>query len=134
MRSADGMAAESPDQPILDQAALGAIRSLGHAGGISALAKVIGLYLEHSPVLVGEIETAIANRNAAALCQAAHSLKSSSASLGAQRFAMQCKDLETIGRNGTTDGADAILGTFRAQYALVRDALEAERERNAEAV
>jgi two-component system sensor histidine kinase/response regulator len=132
MTPADGTTLGSQDQPVLDQAALDAIRALGGAAGTSALTKVIDLYLDYSPTLVGEIEAAIAKEDADALNQAAHSLKSSSASLGAQGFAALCKDLEMIGRNGSIDGAGDIFDKLKGLYPQVCDALTAERGKIAE--
>ena len=132
MTPADGTTLGPRDQPVLDEAALGAIRALGETGGTSALTKVIDLYLDYSPTLVGEIEAAIANGDAEALNRAAHSLKSSSASLGAQGFAALCKDLEMIGRNGSIDGAGEIFESLKGLYPQVCDALTAERGKVAE--
>ena len=129
MAPADGMTPEPPDRPILDEAPLRMIRALGQAGAPNPLAKVIDIYLDYSPKLIGEIESAIADRNAEALCRAAHSLQSSSASLGALGLAAWCKELETIGRSGTTEGAGAIFEAFHGQFDRVRVALEGEREK-----
>jgi CheY-like chemotaxis protein len=51
------------------------------------------------------------------LAAAAHTLKSSSASLGSQDLPDPCQQLETLGRSGTTTGADRYIGTIDEGYA-----------------
>lgn len=57
------------------------------------------------------------------MLEAAHSLKSSSAKVGALSLAELCKNLETFGRNNTIDGAAELLMKVEAEYTGVREAL-----------
>ncbi|MFO1372330.1 MAG: Hpt domain-containing protein [Candidatus Competibacteraceae bacterium] len=63
------------------------------------------------------------------LRQAAHSLKSSSANLGATQLAALCKELEQRGRERRLDGVAALLQEVDSNYARVREALAVEMER-----
>jgi signal transduction histidine kinase/CheY-like chemotaxis protein/HPt (histidine-containing phosphotransfer) domain-containing protein len=74
-------------------------------------AKITKAYLAHSPRLISELTEAASAGNIAALRSAAHSLKSSSANIGADRMSELCKALEAVGE--TRDGSKAIV--------LVRD-------------
>ena len=85
--------------------------------------KIIGLYLESSPGLLRQIRDAVAGEDGDALRQAAHSLKSSSANLGAKRLAAVCKELEQRGRERRLEGAAELLRELEAHHARARWAL-----------
>jgi HPt (histidine-containing phosphotransfer) domain-containing protein len=71
---------------------------------------------------------AIAGADGEALRQAAHSLKSSSANLGATHLATLSKELEHCGRDRRLEGAAELLQAFEAHYLRVREALAYELE------
>ncbi|NEO57567.1 MAG: response regulator [Okeania sp. SIO3B5] len=97
------------------------------AGGESELlVEVIDCYLEDSPKLLDEMSQAIKQQEAKLLQRSAHSMKSSSASVGANNLSELCKELEYIGRGGITEGADKILSQAQAEYRLVETALRSE--------
>ncbi|MFQ5773134.1 MAG: response regulator [Kiloniellaceae bacterium] len=121
-------AQREPGPSVLDRSALEGIRALQRDGAPDTLVKVVGVYLEHSPRLLETIERAVAARDAEGLCNAAHSLKSSTANVGATELAALCKELEAMGREHRLDGARGLLDQVRAQYALVCTALRAECE------
>jgi len=85
---------------LLDRAQL--LESLAAMGEDpqDALSMLLELYLEDAPQLVKEIVQASALPDLDALRFAAHSLKSSSATLGAQRLAHLCRQLEAKARSG----------------------------------
>lgn len=68
--------------------------------------ELIDAYLEDSPTLIDEMKTALQNNDAASFRRAAHSLKSSSASLGAMRLSEVSKELEMIGKSGDLNQVD----------------------------
>ena len=118
-----------PTDSPLDPRALAQIRALQRTGQPSVLGKVIGLYLESSPVLLQRLRDAVAAGDGEALRQAAHSFKSSSANLGATRLAALCKELEQQGRDRRLENAPALLRETDGNYAQVREALAIEMER-----
>ena len=59
--------------------------------------------------------------------RSAHTLKSSSAQVGALRLSALCKELEARGRAGSTRGAAELLGKAREELAVVADELAIER-------
>jgi two-component system, sensor histidine kinase and response regulator len=111
---------------LLDPAALKQIRALQRPGGPNILHKVITSYLRDSVQLIETIRGAIAQNDPPTLHRAAHSLKSTSATLGAQSLAGLCKNLEAIGRMHTTDNAAALLPAIESEYHHVATALRAE--------
>jgi len=71
--------------------------------GAVMVATVVDAYLEDTPKLIQTIQTAIASADAAALQRAAHTLKSSSATLGAMHLTQLSKQLEIVGRTGAIE-------------------------------
>jgi signal transduction histidine kinase/CheY-like chemotaxis protein/HPt (histidine-containing phosphotransfer) domain-containing protein len=59
------------------------------------VARLIETYLNHGPQVVQNLTSAVADEDIAKMQMAAHSLKSSSANVGAARLSELCRDLET---------------------------------------
>ena len=111
--------------PINSQA-LDNIRNL--QGGEAILVKVIDIYLDESPHILGEIRESISCNQPEVMYKAAHKLKSSSANLGAERLSELCRELEALGRANSTSGADDLLDKLESEYILAQEALSAEYE------
>ena len=79
--------------PVLNPAMLASLRD------IEALEEVIEIYLEESPKLIDLLTVAIAQDDSFELQEAAHSLKSTSAAVGAMSLADLSQQLESIGRS-----------------------------------
>ena len=90
------------------------------------LRDLITNFIDDAQRLFQEIRDAVAQRDAHALHQAAHTLKSSSAMFGATAFAEQCKQLELVGRRGTTEGADAYVEEMAGAFTAVATELQQE--------
>ena len=65
------------------------------------------------------------------MTKSAHSLKSTSANLGAMSLAELCRELEALGRQDRTDGADKILQEIEQVHPLVCQQLIAVRDGSA---
>lgn len=90
--------------PVLDQVALGRIQELDRKGDSTLFAKMVGHYLERTPELLGDLRRALENRDHGKIRFAAHTLKSSSLTMGVARLAefgrvMEAKhtDLDLVG-------------------------------------
>ena len=112
------------EPPPVDAKALENIRALQAPGGPDLLSKVIGLYLSGSPKLLGDLREAAVRRDADALRRASHTLKSSSANLGASTLTSLCKELETRAREGRVDDAAEAVAGIDAEYGKVKSFLE----------
>lgn len=117
---------------VLDQKRLYMIRVMQRPGRSNVLDRIIGLYQENSPVLIRTIRQAITDKNGESLCEAAHSLKSSSANLGATHLASLCKMLEEMGGLGQLDGCGELLGSLESEFQEVVLLLSAELENSAD--
>jgi len=97
-------ASPTPATP-LDEIDGSAVLRLEHEVGKAAASRFVTLYLEGLPSGIDAILAATASEDPEALAFAAHTLKSTSATVGAAALASLCEELESIGRAGTTAGA-----------------------------
>ena len=114
--------------PLIDA---GVLRNIAALAKPTLLNSMIDLYLQHSPGLIGAIETAAANMQADALSQAVHTLKSSTSNLGGTRLAMVAKECENLVRGGGITQAAPMVSKIRREYQDFCTALTRERSPNA---
>jgi CheY-like chemotaxis protein/HPt (histidine-containing phosphotransfer) domain-containing protein len=86
------------DEEPLDPKALQALRDLRRPGRPDVLKRVIDLFATDAPRLVTAMRDAVASNNADALRQAAHTLKSTSANVGAISLSTNCREIEQLAR------------------------------------
>ena len=92
------------------------------------LLDLLDTYLEESAGLIGAIAAANASDTRDQMLRPAHSLKSSSASVGALRLSQLCAELETFLRgHGPPLDVDRQVRQIEAEFVRVREALEAEK-------
>jgi HPt (histidine-containing phosphotransfer) domain-containing protein len=113
----------------IDQTAINGIRELEGAGNQGFLERIIGLYLSGATRLVEEVISAAEKGDAASLLRAAHTLKSSSANVGALGLSELCRKMEGMVRAGEPLAAgDPLLSEFEGEFRSVRKALAAIQE------
>jgi CheY-like chemotaxis protein len=117
---------EPPRLDSLDRKALDTLRSLRKGGTPDLLHKVLHMYLNTAPQLLHTIRDAVARSDALALQQAAHSLKSSSANVGALQLAAFSKEMEALGKTQSLIQTGSLLAAMEAEYAVVEEALQRE--------
>lgn len=114
----------------LDRSVLASLRELQDDGDPDIIAEVGGLFLEHSPQKIAAILKAVENGDAKGLQTAAHSLKSSSAYVGAMRLSELSRELEMMGRSQVMDGAEEKAEKLNREYKQVMMELDAEIQRS----
>ena len=97
---------------------------LRDAVGDDFLPELILAYLEETPMLLRDLQAALAASDISAFTRAAHSIKSSSASLGALEFSAQAKELELIGKSGDLSQAGDKVDRLAAKYPELEAALK----------
>ena len=121
---------ESPPLPqetvmILDQSVLdGFFKMAGPEVAVTLLRELLDAYSEDVPQRLVDIEAAIAQANPEALRCAAHALRSSSINLGAVEVGQHCRELEQMGKSGTTAGAQELYPQLSLAVGKVIGALE----------
>jgi HPt (histidine-containing phosphotransfer) domain-containing protein len=124
----DEPVAEAAPEPqsTLDPRALDQIRALERPGTPSMLGRVIEVYLTTTPDLLSAMREGVAHRDTEAIRQAAHSLKSASANLGATQLAQMCQALEGQARTGACPESPVEVDALETAFQQVRRELEAE--------
>jgi HPt (histidine-containing phosphotransfer) domain-containing protein len=95
--------------------------------GADFLVELIDVYLADTPNRVALLRQAIEGGDAETCVREAHTLKSSSANLGALELSASAKEMEAAGRAGRTASLADEIGRFESQFAAVKAALEALR-------
>jgi HPt (histidine-containing phosphotransfer) domain-containing protein len=103
----------------IDREHLEQFRELDPAGGLSLAARIMRVYATTSPGLVTQLKTATQGGDAEGLRQAAHSLKSSSANVGAATLSALLRQLEACGKEGRLRDAAAALDELSHEYGRV---------------
>ena len=111
---------------VLDPKPLENIRSLQGDRADDLVARVIQLYFESAPKLMESMNAATEENDWPSLQRAAHTLKSSSANVGAVALANLCKELEMGARNGYIENIGAILADIDEAYVRVAQTLQSE--------
>jgi histidine phosphotransfer protein HptB len=117
------------DPPVLDERVLGEVlESTGD--DIGFVRELVQTYLDDSPAQLDAMTTAIEADDAAALVRPSHTLKSSSATVGAMRLSAVARELEMAGRAGTLEpSARDTMEVAGAEWEAAADAIGAWLQR-----
>jgi histidine phosphotransfer protein HptB len=102
---------------------LATFHELKETMGEDFIPELVATYLEEIPELLKTLKQGLEDGNAQTFTRAAHSIKSSSASMGALDFAAQARELEMIGKSGDLSQAGAHVDRLVAAYPEVEHAL-----------
>jgi HPt (histidine-containing phosphotransfer) domain-containing protein len=108
----------------LDLIVLANLRKLEAASGRAIMAQLLASFSTVTPSRFAALRAAIATGDTPAVNMEAHTLKGSSANMGARRMARLCGDLEMLGQTGDLTHAARILAHIEVEFAYVRTALE----------
>lgn len=112
--------------PALDEQVFQTLQDMAGANA-EILADLLDCYLDSAPQQLQTLTQALHQQDAALLQRTAHTLKSSSAALGALPLANLCKELEEIGRMGMLDIAEANVLLATTEYERVKGVLHMKR-------
>ena len=126
-QSSEDVSEEAPECPI-NEMAINNIRKLQRPGRPSILNKVINAYLDKSPSLIDDLKTGADDGNATLIKEAAHSLKSSSAYIGADSLSEKCKQLEVCASDEQVENVGAIVQQIDVDFEKVAAILSELRE------
>lgn len=113
------------NEPVLDPETLDALRALGGDDDPGLFAEVIELYLDDAQTHVANLRAALDSGDLRLLERTAHTLKSSSANVGARGFSKLCFELEQAVRTSKLEAAPELVACAEARFRQVRDALRA---------
>ncbi|WP_418316565.1 Hpt domain-containing protein [Piscinibacter sakaiensis] len=109
---------------ILDPESLQRLRELDPRGDARLLEKVIDAFCSSTARLLPQLREAAAAANLGGVRHVAHTLKSSSASLGALQLSRLCADLEQQIRDNAVVGLDRQVEQIGTEIAVVIQALD----------
>jgi signal transduction histidine kinase/CheY-like chemotaxis protein len=101
--------------PAINPAAIETLRELDEPGSTELVTQLVSSFLKSADGNLERVAAALAEGNAKAWAQAAHSLKSSAANLGADALAGCYRELEKCGREGRIDDARSLLEPTRRE-------------------
>ena len=113
---------------VLDMAVIDSLKELGGEDDPGLLTELIDLFLADAPTYMVMLREAIESDDPAAMERAAHTLKSSSANIGALQLSELCRELEAAGRGQCVSGSAVIYQRTEQHYRDVCSALEGLRE------
>jgi histidine phosphotransfer protein HptB len=115
--------------PIVDERVLAELMA-STGDDIGFVRELIETYLADTPPQLGAMATAIESDDADALVRPAHTLKSSSATVGAMRLSSVARELEMAGRRGSLEAAARTgLELANTEWQAAADAFAAWLER-----
>ncbi|MCS3747002.1 signal transduction histidine kinase/CheY-like chemotaxis protein/HPt (histidine-containing phosphotransfer) domain-containing protein [Xanthomonas arboricola] len=112
-------AAQARALPILDSSVIDELYEVAGADTIT----ILQLFLDDAPGIIEQLEAAAANRDSMQLRDLAHTLKSSSANVGAQAVSNAARRIELAARTGTIERPSVMVALVIAEYARARLAL-----------
>ena len=116
-------AAEAPKtEAIID---MGVIRTLRDKRP-DLLMRLVKTYLSYAPTALAELDVAVREHDFASIGRLAHSLKSSSANLGATALSSACRQLEVAAKDKNDAITTALVSGLNKAFGAVKAALQAE--------
>lgn len=117
------------DRIVIDQNALDSIRALRQEGAPDPLRKILSTYLDTTPALLTTLQDSASAGDCDSVMQIAHSVKSSSASVGALTLSETCRRLELQATEGNAEGLEALAQQARKEFDGTETALRLEMDR-----
>jgi CheY-like chemotaxis protein len=122
--SRDKYAGISPEISRIDQTALNKLRMLQLPGESDVLAELVDIFITTTPKYIEGMKEALANQDLSLLSQGAHTLKSSSASLGANWVREIALRLELISGIDSLDEAARLMERLEIEFQYAKVELE----------
>ncbi len=112
-----------PGDSVLAPEPIERLKEMGQALGFEVPRRILELFLGDAGTRLSDLRRALVRGDVSAFEQTAHSLKGSSANLGALAFAELCDDLEERGARRELAGAEERLANLEAEYREVEAAM-----------
>jgi HPt (histidine-containing phosphotransfer) domain-containing protein len=110
--------------PILDPIALQNLRDLSPGDNGEFFREIVGIFLADTPLRLTELDECLRSQDVVKLVRTAHSIKGSSANLGAQLLRAAAERLEHAAREAPPSQIEPMVAEIRRQFDLARAELE----------
>jgi HPt (histidine-containing phosphotransfer) domain-containing protein len=114
-------------EDVLDMSVIAALKELGGDGDDSLFRELLDLYVDDSTTQMRRLEESIKSGDLKLAERIAHTLKSSSANLGATVLSRICMQMELRGRGAAPGTMGELLPATREAHTLAVNALNALR-------
>jgi HPt (histidine-containing phosphotransfer) domain-containing protein len=112
------------DLPTIDPEAIANLRDLNPGDGGVFLREIIAIYIEDTPKRLADLRTCLASGDVSTFTRAAHTIKGSSANVGAQHLRSMSERLELISRKEGLGGVSSMIAECEAEFGRVTAALK----------
>ena len=112
------------DSGVLDAQALERLRELDPSGENHLMERVVSAFETSLERLMPQLQDALNGNELGGIRHVAHTLKSSSASIGAMKLSRLCSDVETRARHEQSEGMPEFVAQMQAEVEIVRVALK----------
>jgi len=104
------------DSPIIDPQVIKNLRALNPDDNGEFLREIISIYLEDTPLRITELDESLASGDISRFARAAHSVKGSSANLGAARLRDAAEKLEREAHHSGLTAVVPLVAEVRSQF------------------
>jgi HPt (histidine-containing phosphotransfer) domain-containing protein len=112
------------DSVVIDSQVIENLRSLNPGDNDEFLREIAGIFFEDTPLRIAELDQSLASGDAVRFTRAAHSIKGSSANLGAMMLRAAAEKLEHQSRtNGLTD-VTPLVAQVKSEFSRAHEALQ----------
>lgn len=105
------------DVPVIDPQSIESLRELNPGDGDEFLREIIAIYLEDTPHRVAELEQSLAAGDRPKFTRAAHSIKGSSANVGAMTVRVVAETLEHESQRAGLGDVAALISQLKQEFA-----------------
>ena len=111
------------DKPV-DVSGLLALRRMQRSGATDGVGRIVARFLEESEERLAVMRQAVSLHDAVSLERAAHALRGVAGTVGANEMQKIAVQIEQIGREGHTSGAEALVEELGNAYCRARPIFE----------
>jgi len=129
--NAEAAVSAGGDPGLLDATALARLRELDPGGKAGLLNRVLQAYTQSLERMLAQWRAARSAGDASAMRQVAHTLKSSSASVGALGLSTLCAEVEARLRDGRMEGLETQLDMLTAEAERILSGLSSRQSSHA---
>ncbi|HUR56549.1 MAG TPA: Hpt domain-containing protein [Opitutaceae bacterium] len=110
---------------VIDPQAIANLRSLNPGDNDEFLREIAAIFLEDTPMRIAELDQSLAAGDVSKFTRAAHSIKGSSANLGATALRVAAEKLEQQSRTKGLADVSALVASIKAEFARAQVELSA---------
>jgi len=107
------------DIPSIDQEAITNLRDLNPGDNGEFLREIVAIYIEDTPKRIADLKTCLAAGDVLSFTRAAHTIKGSSANLGAQILKKIGERMELLSRTEGLGGVASLVADCETEFAKV---------------